>query len=142
MSTVDTSNVARVKMMSLIADLAGAHGLSFTQLAASAFGRLEFQAHRLGSLQASVSLDGGHIEFGCYTGIHGKLYPVFSLDDESFKRTAGGELVTEEVALRLLRECFLGADDLRLEDDREDLDEEVFVVDPAVEQELIEEHHT
>jgi len=142
MSHIELSNVARIKMLSLVTELAGARSRQLAAALAGGIGRLDVQAYFHGTLLASVVLDGEGIEFGCYAGIHGRLFPAFGLDDTSFRRTTSGLPITEVVAMRALRVCFARADEIKFEDDQEDIDDETFVVDPALEQDLLEIYHT
>ncbi|MEZ7523959.1 hypothetical protein [Burkholderia vietnamiensis] len=135
--------VLKVKMLALVREFAPARDRrALVQQTAASEGRIDFEAWLNGNLMATVTLDGEGIDFVCYQGIHGRLYPDFVLEPQSMRRTLTGEAIDVAVALRTLRVSFREADDVRLVDDRDTPDEETFVVDPDTEQDLIEVHHT
>lgn len=135
--------VLKVKMLALVSEFAPARDRrALVQQTAASEGRVDFEAWLNGNLMATVTLDGEGIDFVCYQGIHGRLYPDFVLEPQSMRRTLTGEAIDVAVALRTLRVSFREADDVRLVDDRDTPDEETFVVDPDTEQDLIEVHHT
>jgi len=135
--------VLRTRLMALIAEFAlPAQARTLLHRASEAVGRIDFEAHLHGNEIASISLDPTGIRFLTHHGIHGRLYPNFSLDDDSLTRTATGERIDLAATLRTLRVCFRQADELKLTDDREEFDEEVFIVDPSTAEHLIEEQQT
>ena len=135
--------VLKVKMLALVSEFAPSQcRRALVQQAAAAEGRIDFEAWLNGNLMAMVTLDGEGIDFVCFQGIHGRLYPDFVLEPQSMRRTLTGEAIDVATALRTLRVSFREADDVRLVDDRDAPDEETFVVDPDTEQDLIEVHHT
>ncbi|MBC8641593.1 hypothetical protein IAG25_32740 [Caballeronia sp. EK] len=135
--------VLRTRLMALIAEFVlPTQARTLLHRASEAVGRIDFEAHLHGNEIASISLDPTGIRFLTHHGIHGRLYPNFLLDDESLTRTATGERIDLAATLRTLRVCFRQADELKLTDDREEFDEEVFIVDPSTAEHLIEEQQT
>ena len=135
--------ILRTRLMALIAEFAvPAQARTLLHRASEAVGRVDFEAHAHGAETASISLDGESLRFLTHHGIHGRLYPNFLLDDDSLTRTATGERIDLAAALRTLRVCFRQADELKLTDDREEFDDEVFIVDPSTAELLIEEQQT
>lgn len=135
--------ILRLKMLALVAEFSPrGQERSLTQQAGVAVGRIDFEAWLHGNLMATVTLHGEGIDFVCYQGIHGRLYPDFILEQQSMTRTSTGQCIDVATALRTLRVSFREADEVRLIDDRDAPDEETFVVDPDTEQDLIEAHHT
>jgi hypothetical protein len=137
------TNVMKYRLIALIAEFSPPAQKTFLlHQAGLAIGRIDFEAYRFESMTASVSLDGDEIAFHCAQGIHGRLYPDFELDELSLTRTATGQVVDLTAALKTLRVAFRHADDVKISDDREEPDEETFIVDPDTHDNLIESHLT
>jgi hypothetical protein len=135
--------VLRTRLMALIAEFAlPVQARTLLHRASEAVDRIDFEAHLHGNEIASISFDAQGIRFLCHHGIHGRLYPNFVLDDDSLTRTATGERIDLAATLRTLRVFFRQADELKLADDRQEFDEEVFIVDPSTAEHLIEEQQT
>jgi acetoin utilization deacetylase AcuC-like enzyme len=143
MKEIALEGVLRTRLMALIAEFAlPVQAKALLHRASEAVGRIDFEAHLHGNEIASISLDADGIRFLCHHGIYGRLYPNFGLDEESLTRTATGQPIDLAATLRTLRLCFRQADELKLTDDREEFDEEVFIVDPSTAEHLIEEQQT
>lgn len=135
--------ILKVRMLALVSEFAPpGQRRTLLQQAGTAEGQIDFEAWMDSNLTATVILTGDGIEFACYQGIHGRLYPEFVLEAQSLSRTLTGEAVDVATVLRTLRVSFREAQDVRLIEDRDTPDEETFVVDPETEQDLIEAHHT
>lgn len=135
--------VIKLKMLSLVAEFAPQTGArALAQQAGQALDGYDFEARLHDSLIARVTLDDEGIGFESYQGIHGRLFPEFSLDADSLATTLTGQPVDVAGALRLLRFGFRAATDVRIVEDRDDFDEETFIVDPETFEALLFEHQT
>jgi hypothetical protein len=143
MSEGALERVLRARLMALIVEFAmPAQARMLVDRAFDAMGRVDFEAHLHGLELASVAMDPTGIRFLSHHGIHGRLYPNFVLDDDSLTHTATGERIELATALRMLRVCFRQANELKLTDDGDEFDDEVFIVDPSTAEHLIEEQQT
>ena len=133
---------AKLRFLSFVTEFAGARAAPLLVRASTAEGPIDLAGSHLDNSVADLTLRGNEIEFSCYLGIHGSLYPEFKLDPDSSTQTATGEPYTQERVLRVLRTCFRSSSELTIRDDLFEADEETFVVDPATEQELHEAHTT
>lgn len=135
--------VMKVKMLSLVAEFSPqAMARALAQQAGLALAGFDFEARLHDSLIARVTLDAEGIGFESFQGIHGRLFPEFSLDPESLVTSLTGQPVDVAGALRLLRVGFRAANDVRIVEDRDDFDEETFIVDPDTLEAQQFEHQT
>lgn len=136
--------IAKTKYLSMIADLAGQRATPLLLLAGHAMGTVDLVGSHNDSDVATLRICGDNIEFTCYLGVHGTLHPRFCLDEGSRTHSLTGQQYTEDSVIRLLRTCIRNASALRIEDDSTlfDPEDETFVVDPAVDEELQEVHNT
>ncbi|AMR78565.1 hypothetical protein [Cupriavidus nantongensis] len=136
--------IAKTKYLSLIADLAGDRAPPLLLLISHAMGVVELVGAHNDSDVATLRLSGDVIEFACYLGVHGTIYPSFTLDAGSRTHSLTGQPYTEDSVIRLLRTCLRSASALRVEDDSTlfDPEDETFIVDPAFEEQLHEFHNT
>ncbi|SOZ17329.1 hypothetical protein [Cupriavidus taiwanensis] len=139
-----SATIAKTKYLSMIADLAGERASSLLLLANQAMGSVDLVGTHSDSEVATLRLSGDVIEFSCYLGVHGTIYPRFALDAGSRTHSLTGQPYTEDSVIRLLRTCIRSASALRIEDDSSlfDPEDETFIVDPALEEELHEVHNT
>jgi len=135
-------NASKVSFLALISDFSGERAPSIVQMARDAIGMVELVGTRGDNPVADLKLVGDQIEFSCYLGLHGVLFPEFCLDTDSDTKTPTGEPYTHDLVVRVLRTCFRNSSELLVTDDRLILDEEVFVVDPGTEADLHEAHTT
>lgn len=131
-------NASRVSFLALVSDFSGTLAPSITSLARDAIGMIELIGTRGDNPVAELKLIGDQVEFSCYLGLHGVLFPEFRLDPGSAKKTLTGEPYTQDIVTRVLRTCFRSSSELQLHDDRLILDEETFVVDPYTEDQIHE----
>nr|WP_280971203.1 hypothetical protein [Cupriavidus gilardii]WDE72568.1 hypothetical protein [Cupriavidus gilardii] len=136
--------IAKTKYVSLIADLTGDRAKSLLLLINHAMGAVDVIGTHNDSDVATLRLSGDVIEFDCYLGVHGTIYPSFTLDEGSRTHSLTGQMYTEDSVIRLLRTCIRSASALRVEEDSTlfEPEDETFIVDPAFEEELHEVHNT
>lgn len=131
-------NAAKVTFLSLVSDFSGGRAAGLIQIARDAFGMVEFVGTHGENQVAEIKVVGEQVEFSCYLGLHGVLFPEFRLDPDSNTKSPTGEPYTKDSVLRVLRTCFRSSSELLVNDDRILLDEETFVVDPGTEADLHE----
>lgn len=138
------ASIAKAKYVSLIADLAGDRSQPLLRLINDAMGAVDVIGTHHESDVATLRLSGDVIEFACYLGVYGTIYPTFTLDEGSRTHSLTGQMYTEDGVMRLLRTCIRSASALRVEDDANlfDPEDETFIVDPALDEELHEVHNT
>ncbi len=138
-----SGEILRARMLALVIELTprGQRRALALRLGQS-IGRIDFEAWERGSQSATVTLVGESMHFLCDEGVHGRLYPDFHLDDGSLTKSAAGRPFDLVAVLHTLRDCFRRADDVRLVDEADDVDEESFVVDPETDEQLDQVHHT
>lgn len=143
MSEAPLHDVLKLKLVALVREFAQSSVANvLSNQAALSVGHTEFEAMRDGETIASVELRGGEITFQTHHGVFGCLYPAFELGSGSLRTTATGEKIDLAQALRIIRVCFRTADDVRIVDDSDSFDGEVFVVDPDTSRDLIEQYQT